>query len=296
MSVELRHLRALVVLGECDTFTTAAAVLGTTQPTLSRTIAQLEEALGARLVERTTREFALTRAGLRFAEDARGVLGRLDTAVARAREEPARPLRLGLAWAGLGEHTVPLLRAWRDHSATPVEVARPEDPRADLVRGRLDAAVVRGLETGDRGPDGLVSHPLFTECLVAAVASSNPLSRRRSVDLAELSGHPVALCRTAPTVTLDLWESRGHAAHGVAVANTDEWLTRIALGEAVGVTASATVYGRSHPEVAYLPVEDSPRVDVALTWHAERRHPDIDAFASFCARYFAQHAPESVAP
>lgn len=38
MNVELRHLRALVTLAESDSFTTAAAILDTTQPTLSRTI------------------------------------------------------------------------------------------------------------------------------------------------------------------------------------------------------------------------------------------------------------------
>lgn len=58
--------------------TITAAELDTTQPTLSRTIQQLEEITGARLVERTTREFWLTSDGISLAEEARDVLARLE--------------------------------------------------------------------------------------------------------------------------------------------------------------------------------------------------------------------------
>ncbi|MEU5299476.1 hypothetical protein ACH4YO_00680 [Streptomyces noursei] len=58
-----------------------------------------------------------------------------------------RPLRLAFAWAALGRHTVPLLRAWRaEHPGIPVQVRRADDPEGPLrlaqrhlAPGRADA-------------------------------------------------------------------------------------------------------------------------------------------------------------
>lgn len=102
MTVEIRHLRALVALAQADTYTTAAAMLGTTQPTLSRTITQFEELTGAQLVQRTTRHMDLTAAGMQFAETAESMLQQLDTALEALRVPAESPLRLGWAWAGFG--------------------------------------------------------------------------------------------------------------------------------------------------------------------------------------------------
>ena len=113
MSVELRHLRALEALDRAETFTGAAAELATTQPTLSRTIAQLEQITGVRLVERTTRQVALTEAGYRLVRQMRPLLAGVDRAIETARTGEASALRLGWAWAGLGPHTVPLIQRWR---------------------------------------------------------------------------------------------------------------------------------------------------------------------------------------
>jgi DNA-binding transcriptional LysR family regulator len=60
MNVELRNLRALVAVVDAETFTDAAIELGTSQAAVSRSIAALEQALGLRILQRTTRSFTLT--------------------------------------------------------------------------------------------------------------------------------------------------------------------------------------------------------------------------------------------
>jgi DNA-binding transcriptional LysR family regulator len=55
MNMELRQLRALLVVVDAGTFTGAAASLGVSQASVSRTVATLERALGARVLQRTTR-------------------------------------------------------------------------------------------------------------------------------------------------------------------------------------------------------------------------------------------------
>ncbi|NEA03071.1 LysR family transcriptional regulator, partial [Streptomyces sp. SID10116] len=61
--VELRHLRGFLAVADELNFTHAAAVLRVGQPALTRTVRALEDALGTRLLERTTRRVALTEAG-----------------------------------------------------------------------------------------------------------------------------------------------------------------------------------------------------------------------------------------
>ncbi|WP_218920483.1 helix-turn-helix domain-containing protein [Lentzea guizhouensis] len=52
--MDLRHLRAFVAVVDAGTFTDAAATLGLTQASVSRSVAALEAALGARLLQRST--------------------------------------------------------------------------------------------------------------------------------------------------------------------------------------------------------------------------------------------------
>src|SRR5919107_2627975 len=99
--VELRQLRALVAVVDTGGFTAAADVLGTSQAAVSRTIAGLEAALGARVLRRTTREVALSPVGSRVIGHARRVVEEI-TAITRAVADAAASLRVGYAWAALG--------------------------------------------------------------------------------------------------------------------------------------------------------------------------------------------------
>jgi DNA-binding transcriptional LysR family regulator len=72
--MELRHLRCFITVAEELHFSRAAERLNIEQSPLSRTIKQLENNLGVRLLERTPRGARLTWAGQVFLEDARRVL------------------------------------------------------------------------------------------------------------------------------------------------------------------------------------------------------------------------------
>jgi DNA-binding transcriptional LysR family regulator len=71
VDVELRHLRALIAVAEELNFTRAAERLHLTQQALSGQIRQLEQRVGARLVERDTHSVALTAAGVALYERCR---------------------------------------------------------------------------------------------------------------------------------------------------------------------------------------------------------------------------------
>jgi DNA-binding transcriptional LysR family regulator len=131
MDLEVRHVRALLAVVDAGTFTGAAATLHTTQASVSRTVAALERALGARVLHRTTREVSLTPAGARVVGHARRILEEV-AAMRRAADEARADLRVGFAWAALGRHTTGVQRAWSAaHPGSALVFASPTRPPPD---------------------------------------------------------------------------------------------------------------------------------------------------------------------
>ncbi|MFB8166626.1 LysR family transcriptional regulator [Kitasatospora purpeofusca] len=274
MTIELRHLRAFLAIAEEGTITRAALRLHIGQPALSRTLRQLENHLGTRLVDRSTHHLELTAAGRAFRDRAAAALSAVDVAL-DPRALAVLPLHLGHPWPALGEYTVPLLRRWdREHPDQPLELRRIDDRTAGLARGRADVALLRGEVT----EPGLVTELLLEEERVAAVPADSELAGRATLTLADLAARPVALNTVAGTTTLDLWPAGARPPATVEVDNTDEWLTAIAGGRAVGVSTAATPRLHSHPMIAYRPLTDAPPVPLFLALRADTPpHPAVPA-------------------
>lgn len=292
MSVELRHLRALVTIDQTESFTVAAAVLGTTQPTLSRTIAQLEELVGTTLVERTTRRVMLTEKGIEFAIEAASLVGKLDRLLERFADN-REPLRLGWAWAGLGKHTHGLIKEWQKSSQTPIEASRPDNLDAALDKADIDIAIVKRAKGEPRAPEDRECCLLFRESLVAAVSVANPLAASPQVNLDQIAHNTVALCSVSPTASLRLWDDRPAAPRPLMAGNTDEWLMNVVLDKAVGITSAATSFSHPHPEVLYRDIDDSPEVEVTIEWNPRSAHSSCAELAIFAQRYFRGIAADS---
>ena len=274
MTIELRHLMAFLAIADEGTLTRAATRLHLTQPALSRTLAQLEKHLGARLVDRSTHHLELTERGHAFRAKAFLAVAAADEAL-----DPDRlgtwPLRVGHAWSALGARTTSLLRRWREaYPEIPLELLRIDDRSAGLAQGRVDVAILRS-EVTDAG---LAVAELTTEARLAALPVDSPLAGRESVPLAELAAYPLAVNAVSGSTTLDLWPRGAAPRTTVAVANTDDWLSAIAAGRAVGVTTTATAEMYPMPAVVYLPVPDAPDVTVRLAWRDPPGHPSIADF------------------
>ncbi|POX42203.1 LysR family transcriptional regulator [Streptomyces sp. Ru73] len=271
MTMELRHLRAFLTIAEEGNITRAAARLHTGQPALSRTLRQLEDHFGARLVDRSTHHLALTAAGRTFRDKAAAALAAVEAAL-DPRGLTSWPLRLGHTWAALGDHTVPLLRRWdQTHPDVPLELRRIDDATAGLTQGKVDAALLRG----DVTASGVTTEVLLWEERVAVLPADSPLAALDRVTLADLAGRPLVLNTVSGTTTLDLWPPAQRTATTLEVTNTDEWLVAIAAGRAVGISTTATPRNHTHPSVRYRPLVDAPPVPVVLAWRDVPGHPAV---------------------
>jgi len=177
-----------LVAADSQTFSAAARQLRIAQPTLTKSVARLERALGVRLFERKARGVVLTESGRMFAGHARDIHARLQDTSAAMRD--LRSGRAGLVRVGVGvgipqallaEATRPLVRQGmmiEMLGGTSRTFARM------LLNNEIDFAVA-GSGFADTGE--LMWKPLFPDPLVVAAPASHPLLRRRAVVWTELS-------------------------------------------------------------------------------------------------------------
>ncbi|PNH85514.1 LysR family transcriptional regulator [Arthrobacter sp. AFG20] len=275
MNLELRHLRALVAVAEAQTFTDAAIALGTSQASVSRSVAALERALGVRVFQRTTRSVTPTATGNRIIEHARRVLDE-----ARLLEEAARgdagELRVGYAWSAVGSRTLAVQRRWEDSNpAVPLVWVQSGSPAASLANGTVDVAVVRKPLSDPRFAETLIG----TERRYAAVAATDPLARRRFLRMADFAGRALAVDSRTGTTSADLWSPDAQPATLRPVQGVDDWLTLISTGQAMGMSSEATATQYPRPGVAYKVVRDAPPISVFLAYWKDDPSVLITEFA-----------------
>lgn len=261
MGVELRQLRALLAVVDEGTFTDAAIALGTSQASVSRAVAALEQALGTRVLRRTTRQAALTAAGARVVDQARRAVDAV-AALERAAADVS-DLRVGYAWSALGEHTVTVQSRWVvAHPGTALVFVSSNTPTAGLAEGVADVAVLRR-PLHDRR---FVTVEVGREDRYGAFAGEDPLARRRTVGLADFAGRTVALDPRTGTTGNELWAGRPGPAGHREVHGIEDFLTTVAAGQAVGVTSVATTRQHRRTGVVYRRLRDAPPLSVELAW------------------------------
>lgn len=269
MAVDLRHLRAFLAIAQECNITRAAAVLRVSQPALSRTLRQLEDHLGVRLVHRTTHALSLTDAGRSLQVRAAAAVGAVDAALDPA-VVAAWPLRLGHAWSALGDRTTQVLQRWQEtHPEIPLQLKRIDEQMAGLTRGRVDVAVLRHAV---RRP-GIQTVFLRQEARVVALAAGHPLAGRADLALTDLTDATIALNTVSGSTTLDLWPSAARPERTLRAGNTEDWLAVIAADDAVGVTSYVTADLQTFPGVVYRPLIDAAPIDVHLAWPTTPAHP-----------------------
>lgn len=269
MTVELRHLRAFATIADEGTVSAAARRLAVAQPALSRTLAQFERALGARLVERSTTSLALTAEGRALLPKVLAALAAVDEVLDPAAVR-ARALRVGHAWSGAGPHTTAILREWdRRHPDVPVEVRRVDDRLAGLARGQVDVAFLRGRVDAA----GVRTRLLHSEPRVAALPEDHRLAGAPGTTMAELSGERLVVNPTSGTVSELLWPPGARPEVARRVRTVEDWLIAIAAGQGIGLTAASTAQLHAHPGVVFVPVRDAPAMPVLLGWRDGPGHP-----------------------
>jgi len=188
-TIELRQLRSFLAVAQEMNFTRAALTLHIAQPPLSRQIRELEDALGTRLFERTTRSMSLTAAGTAFLAETQKLFQQLEYTVQaahRAARGQQGDLRLGYTGRASQSLLPALLRKF--HATYPDVSTHIDGPhpsgylREKLLAGHVDVALCFLPVAGA----ALRSLQLMRTPLAIALPTTHALAARRAVQIQDL--------------------------------------------------------------------------------------------------------------
>jgi DNA-binding transcriptional LysR family regulator len=137
-------MQAFIAVADLRGFAPAARKLGLSPSGLTRLIAALEERLGARLLQRTTRSVTLTDVGARYLERVRRILSDVEEAEGSAQDQRTRPSGRLVVSAPLGFgrlHVSPVMSAYLTRYPEVSGELRLSDRMINLVEDGVDLAV-----------------------------------------------------------------------------------------------------------------------------------------------------------
>lgn len=191
--MELKHLRAFVVLAQELHFGRAAAQLSIVQPALSMQIKLLESGLGVRLLDRNRHSVALTEAGRVFLPEAQATLHQAtraaDAARASSRGEIGQ-VRLGFVSSVLPQWLPELIRAV--HQRYPrLELELKDMPGPDQAIALKSGLLDFGLMRLPAAHPGIQTRAVLHESFCVALPVDHPLAAQASIQPADLLDVPV---------------------------------------------------------------------------------------------------------
>lgn len=285
--MELRHLRYFLAVAETRNFTQAAKQLHMTQPPLSRAISELEDDVGAKLLDRTTRRVQLTAAGEAFRTRARSILEGIDTAkedARRADNGQVGHLAVGFTGSVTYELLPRIIRAFRETSPDVTldlqgELLTPEQTRR-IAAHKLDVGILRPpTSTPDLDVQLLRSEPL-----VALLPEDHPLAALRQLELTSLAdesfvSYPSGLQSVLDGTIRETCRDAGFQPQ--IVQEVHETFTLVCLVAAgLGVALVPESVRHLHVTgVVYRPLAQTTRnTELAIAWRRDDPSPALRRF------------------
>jgi DNA-binding transcriptional LysR family regulator len=187
INYDLHDLQAFVAVAERASFRQAAADLFLSQSALSRRIDKLEEGLGVKLFERTTRRVQLTNVGQAFLVNVRTALDGLEDAVLGVADLAAhRTGSVTLACVPSAVwHFLPAVLTRFSERFPRIRVRVHDESAQDVLNLVLAGEADFGINfTGAADPD-IVFEPIYVESYVLAMRRDHPLAGRKELSWKE---------------------------------------------------------------------------------------------------------------
>jgi DNA-binding transcriptional LysR family regulator len=271
--IRLRHLSCFVVVAQERTLARAAARLHVSQPAVSKTLAELEDLAGRRLVERGRAGTQLTPAGEEFLRYAVDVTQALESAAAvlTGAAVPVTPAvrvaALPTVAGGLLVDAIARLRERRPHAAISLRIGDNPELLAGLKSAEIDVAVGRMSEPAMM--QGVSFELLYAESLAVVTRPQHPLAIAGDKPLSalDLVGYPLVVpgAGTVPRHDVEGF----FAAHGVALPPGRTETQSVSVARALTLVSDAVWITPRHPVQLDLDRRWLRRLNVPVPGNAE---------------------------
>lgn len=275
----LRCLQIFSEVARCGSFVRAATQLSLSKATITKHVAALEATMGAQLLNRSSKQVALTEAGARVLESGRDLLERyeaIETEVRDAVHLPRGAIRVGTPPSFGAYHLVGLVaeftRRYPDIAVTLVH----DDGRSDLVAEALDLSIRIAPSLQDAS---YVAQSLMRSAQVVVAAPSYLRQYGRPAVPADLARHN-CLVHTVKSES-GIWRFRGDPPREVRVrgslrSNLGDALKQAALlGKGISVHPHYMVSEELKAGLleALLPGEEPEAMDINVVFSTRRNMP-----------------------
>lgn len=299
--MDVKQIRAFLVLAEELHFGRAAERLQMSQPPVSRLIQNLEKALSAQLFERSTRTVRLTAAGEALVEPARDILMSFQLAAAAVKSAGQGEIgHLRLAFTGIATHTLvgrlsKLVRKTHPGIQMSLQSASFALPSIDSVaHGSFDLAFGHYPFV----PQTVETRVIAEETLVVAVHNDHLLAGRESVAMSELAEEDfITLPPNPGSTTIErlytLAQAAGFNPNVVQVA-PDSWTILSLVGAEFGcsVTVSSVPRNVTFPNVTFVPLDDAQGpFPLLMAWRKYDDNPALREVLRLSEQLFPAPAP-----
>jgi len=297
MDLNLQRARCFQYVAEELHFGRAAERLHLAQPAVSRHIKVLEAELGVELLERTSRQVALTDPGRLFLKDIIPVLADADAAIRNARRSSRgeQTLIVGFMAGTRAAEAVRKTAGARPDATIEVRQLEWTNQAASLCDGTVDVALIRlPIDT-----TALRIQTLYTEPRGALLPADHRLAGKDHIDLSDVADEPVIRHRHGG-IWDDYWTISPRPdgttpATGATVVTIAEKLEIVASGTAITFLpeSAASAYGRD--DVAWVPIDDIEPSVVAVAWPTRRKPRLVADFIGHLTSANAQVTPPDTA-
>ncbi|MFE9613627.1 LysR family transcriptional regulator [Streptomyces sp. NPDC006012] len=289
--MDIRQLRYFVAVAQEANFTRAAELMHISQPGISAQIRQLENDLGATLLDRSGRTVVPTAVGEVALAHAHSVLSSME-ALRRAVDEMNGLVRGRLVVGMVTACTVqPLFDALSSfHLAHPgVEISLVEDGSATLAEyvraGSVDLALIGAAR---QAPEDLDGWPVISEPIVAAVPVGHPLAETDGITLAELMAHPL-ICLpegTGVRATLDQAAAARGLTPAVALQASAPAAVVNLAERGLGVAVLSATMAAPHTGLRTVAITDADVPAVLALIAAQVKSPALRELLRHCRQSF----------
>ena len=275
--ITLRQFRYFIGVAESGSLAAASRMLNVAQSALTKAMLELEDELGSRLFDRSSKGMALTPQGHRFLASARKVISAVADATrlaaAAAPAGPAGTLAVGVTSLVAGYYLSDLLSRYRRHCPGVEVLVTEESPRFLehlLINGELDVAIMVSNALGE--PQALVAETLTRSPNRVWLASNHPLANGHDVSLAECAGcsQIVLEADRIDDLMRSIW-ARHQLKPQTMLRTSSLEAVRSLVGAGIGVAVLPDFLYRpwtldaEHVDVRPLR-DETPTVDVGLVW------------------------------
>jgi DNA-binding transcriptional LysR family regulator len=286
--MDLRHLRYFQAVAEELSFSKAARRLRIAQPALSRAVQELEQDLGARLLDRNRRTVALTPVGTVLLGETAVVLERLDESLRRVKRTAAGEegeLRLGYIGPPTQRFLGRLLAEYRQRFpkvSVHLEERTPERVWEMVAKGRLSVALTRPVP--GQGERALSTILLRQEPLGIVVRMDHPLAEKKSIAWKALAQEPLIVLARREGVGLhdEILAACRAAGFAPRISQSPSLmgtvLTYVEAGSGIGIATDSVAASSMPAGLRYIPVTPEHSVPLVMVWNPDELSPSVKAF------------------